>query len=542
MMRRLQLSLLAALPLCRAKSPAFSIHEDLQAFPQFEVVFSDHYISEKDAQSLLEYNIEHPTFSADSSQPTISDAGGGATATDGHDGRYAAELPLTYEVMNMPPHRYLCAIPVIEPPSPENQTATELAKAEEARELGRAAASGWNLLSQLEDTCLYFMSGWWSYRFCNNREIVQFHALPSTPMGKPPQRDPHAAEYVLGQASLPETSETHSTPSSSGADDEKPPAELQVKGDQRYLVQRLDGGTVCDLTGRPRTIEVQYHCVPGMQNDRIGWIKEVTICAYVMVVNTPRLCDDVAFLPPEENKANPITCRLITDDGKQALPPPLIDQHPTRFPKLNEPIEHGEEEWDELQQHTIDDDTTSTAPVTVGGVLVGGRKSLSAGDKDGQPPIVLAPPRSYMNTQQATEQLIKVLVQAASKEDGGKVDRLSKEELEKLNIKPDMVHEMEEEMRRLAGDAGWQLEIVGGVDDEERQLRGWLHEEGDDDEGVGEDVKGKKGGDKGEEKKKKKKGLEGKGGKGKDNGGDGGKRKKKGDDEGSQEDFFKDEL
>jgi protein OS-9 len=506
---------------------------------QFEVVFSDHYISEKDAQSLLEYNIEHPTFSADSSQPTISDAGGSATAEDGHDGRYAAtqsESPLTYEVMNMPPHRYLCAIPVIEPPSPENQTATELAKAEEARELGRAAASGWNLLSQLEDTCLYFMSGWWSYRFCNNREIVQFHALPSTPMGKPPQRDPHAAEYVLGQASLPETSETHSTSSRSAADDEKPPAELQVKGDQRYLVQKLEGGTICDLTGRARTIEVQYHCVPGMQNDRIGWIKEVTICAYVMVINTPRLCDDVAFLPPEENKANPITCRLITDDEKQA--PPLIDQHPTNFPKLSEPIEQEEEEWDELQHHTLNGETTTTTttPVTVGGVLVGGRKSLSAGDQDGQPPIVLTPPRNYMNTQQATEQLIKVLVQAASKEDGGKVDRLSKEELEKLNIKLDMVEEMEEEMRRLAGDAGWQLEIVGGVDDDERQLRGWLHEDGEDDDGVDENAKGKKSGDKGEEKKK---GLGGKKGKGTD----GGKRKKKGqDDEGSEEQFFKEEL
>lgn len=546
MMRRLQLSLLAALPLCRAKSPAFSIHEDLQAFPQFEVVFSDHYISEKDAQSLLEYNIEHPTFSADSSQPTISDAGGSATAKDDHDGRYAAaqsESPLTYEVMNMPPHRYLCAIPVIEPPSPENQTATELAKAEEARELGRAAASGWNLLSQLEDTCLYFMSGWWSYRFCNNREIVQFHALPSTPMGKPPQRDPHAAEYVLGQASLPETSETHSTSSSSAAGDEKPPAELQVKGDQRYLVQKLEGGTICDLTGRARTIEVQYHCVPGMQNDRIGWIKEVTICAYVMVVNTPRLCDDVAFLPPEENKANPITCRLITDDEKQA--PPLIDQHPTKFPKLNEPIKQEEEEWDGLQQqHTLNDEgatTTTTTPITVGGVLVGGRKSLSAGDKDGQPPIVLTPPRNYMNSQQAAEQLIKVLVQAASKEDGGKVDRLSKEELEKLNIKPDMVEEMEEEMRRFAGDLGWQLEIVGGVDDEERQLRGWLHDDGEDDDGADDGKeKGKKGGDTGDEKKK---GLGGKKGKGKDAGGGNGKRKKKGqDDEGSEEQFFKDEL
>ncbi|KAM0261056.1 hypothetical protein ACHAQJ_002495 [Trichoderma viride] len=535
-MRRLQLSLLVALPLCRAKSPAFSIHEDLQAFPQFEVVFSDHYISEKDAQSLLEYKIEHPTFAADSSQPTISDAGGAAKNKD--DGRHAAtqdESPLTYELMNMPPHRYLCAIPVIEPPSPENQTATELAKAEEARELGRAAASGWNLLSQLEDTCLYFMSGWWSYRFCNNREIVQFHALPSTPMGKPPQRDPHAAEYILGQASLPESSETRSKTTSSSSS--QVPAELQVKGDQRYLVQRLEGGTICDLTGRERTIEVQYHCVPGMQNDRIGWIKEVTICAYVMVVNTPRLCDDVAFLPPEENKANPITCQLITDDEQQT--PPLIDQHASKFQKSDVSIE----QVDELDQWQ----STDGSQLTVGGVLVGGRKSLSAGDKDGQPPVMLAPPRNYINTQQATEQLVKVLVQAASKEDGGKVDRISQEELEKLNIKQDMVAEMEEEIRRLAGDAGWQLEIVGGVDDEERQLRGWLHEKGgdDDDDDVSADEKPVAAAGKGAKGKKNDKSeAKGKKEKNKDSGAN--NRRKKGQqddgDEGSEEQFFKEEL
>ncbi|KAJ4859732.1 glucosidase II beta subunit-like protein domain-containing protein [Trichoderma breve] len=515
-MRRLQLSLLAALPLCRAKSRAFSIHEDLLAYPQFEVVFSDHFISEQDAQSLLEYNIEHPTYSAEFSQPTISDASG----NQGHqDGRYRGGLPLTYEVMNMPPHRYLCAIPIIEPPSPENQTATELAKAEEERELDRAAISGWNLLSQLEDTCLYFMSGWWSYRFCNNREIVQFHALPSTPMGKPPQRDPHAAQYILGQASLPDGSDLDAE-SSSG--ETKSPAELQVKGDQRYLVQKLEGGTICDLTGRPRTIEVQYHCVPGMQNDKIGWIKEVTICAYVMVVNTPRLCGDVAFLPPEESKADAITCQLITDDEKQA--PPLLDQQASKYLQEDELIEQEEELL-----------ATDGGQLKVGGVLVGGRKSLSAGDQDGQPPMVLAPPRNYINTQQAAEQLIEVLIKAASKQDGGQVDRLSKEKLEKLNLSPDMVDQWEQEMMERAGDKGWQLEIVGDVDDAQRHLRGWMHEDEEDDDGGLADqqataAKGAK--EKGNVKTETTKAAE--------------KKKKKSggkkDDEGSEEQFFKEEL
>ncbi|RFU76465.1 os-9 [Trichoderma arundinaceum] len=490
---------------------------------QFEVVFSDHFISANDAQSLLEYNIEHPTYSADFSQPTISDASD--AAGDDHAGRYATprgDSPLSYEVMNMPPHRYLCAIPVIEPPSPDNQTATELAKAEEARELGRAAVSGWNLLSELEDTCLYFMSGWWSYRFCNNREIVQFHALPSTPMGQPPQRDPHAAEYILGQApTLPETSET---PSTSSALEPKVPAELQVKGDQRYLVQKLGGGTICDLTGRPRTIEVQYHCVPGMQNDRIGWIKEVTICAYVMVVNTPRLCDDVAFLPPEESKANPITCQLIADDEKQA--PPLLDQRASKYSIPDVSVEQLEEEEEERLQATGD------SPLTVGGVLVGGRKSLSAGDQDGQPPVILSPPRNYVNSQQAAEQFIKVLVQAASKEDGGKVERLSKEELESLNIKPGLIEEMEEEMRQLAGDDGWLVEIVGDLDDEQRQLRGYLREELEDEKKAGKGGKGKKN-DKAESKSNKKK---------QNGGANNGHGKGQEDGEGSEEQFFKEEL
>ncbi|UKZ78439.1 hypothetical protein TrVFT333_006179 [Trichoderma virens FT-333] len=515
-MRRLQLSLLAALPLCRAKSRAFSIHEDLLAFPQqFEVVFSDRFISEQDAQSLLEYNIEHPTYSAESSQPTISDASG----NQGHqDGRYRGGAPLTYEVMNMPPHRYLCAIPVIEPPTPENQTATELAKAEEERELDRAAISGWNLLSQLEDTCLYFMSGWWSYRFCNNREIVQFHALPSTPMGKPPQRDPHAAQYVLGQA-LPESSDLDSE---SDTSESKLPAELQVKGDQRYLVQKLEGGTICDLTGRPRTIEVQYHCVPGMQNDKIGWIKEVTICAYVMVVNTPRLCGDVAFLPPEENKADAITCQLITDDEKQT-PPPLLDQHASasRYFQQEELIEQAEEALL----------ATDGGQLTVGGVLIGGRKSLSAGDQDGQPPMILAPPRNYINTQQAAEQLIEVLIKAASKQDGGQVDRLSKEKLEKLNLSPDMVDQWEQEMKEKAGDKGWQLEIVGDVDDVQRHLRGWMHEEEGDGGLAEQQAAAAAKGAKATEKKKKT------GGSGASDG-----RKGKQDDEGSEEQFFKEEL
>jgi protein OS-9 len=38
---------------------------------------------------------------------------------------------------------------------------------------------------------------------------------------------------------------------------EKGLARLETKGEMRYLVQKLKGGTTCDLTGKERRIEVQ---------------------------------------------------------------------------------------------------------------------------------------------------------------------------------------------------------------------------------------------------------------------------------------------
>jgi len=419
--------------------------------------------------------------------------------------------------MNMAPHRYLCSIPVIQPPGPENQTANELAKAEEVRELRRAAVHGWELLGELEDSCLYFMSGWWSYSFCNNREIVQFHAMAAVPNGQPPRPDPHTQEYVLGRVpTIPATSERQGRQKS----EQGPPvpAELQVKGDQRYLVQKLEKGTVCDLTGRDRTIEVQYHCVPGMKSDRIGWIKEVTICAYVMVVNTPRLCEDVAFLPPEETKANPISCQLIAD--VDAATQPLIGESKPVKTDAPEPHEEKEEE--------AKAEAAKESEVTIGGVVVGGRRVLSSADEAGKPPVKLTPPRNYLSGQAGKDRLIEVVVQAASKADGGKITTLDAAELEKLDLKPDVVKEMTKQMQDIAGDSGWKLEIVELEGEDLRELRGYI----DDEEGA--EAGGKKG-------NAEKDGIKQGGGKKKapkDEAPD----KAEGKDDGSEEKFFKEEL
>lgn len=452
--------------------------------PQFEVVLSESYISENEAQALVEKtNPSHPNYEADftgqasltSNIQTTKDGDDGSnTDTDGDH-----QIAESYEIMNLPPHRYLCTIPIIEPPPAPNKTATELAKAEEARELARASAHGWDLIGGLDGACLYYMSGWWSYSFCYGHDVVQFHALPASVKSGPPVRDPNTAEYVLGRIPDPQAAPRSTRRGQSNRSNDKqqpanptpPNTELQVKGDQRYLVQKMGDGTVCDLTGRERTIEIQYHCSPGSTQDRIGWIKEVTTCAYLMVVNTPRLCVDVAFQPPKEERANIISCRAIVSEAEEAS-------------------WHAQKTLEAQSAMVGQAMGEVKAPITIGGVVVGGRQLLGKGE-DGKEAHKLAPPRNFRASNIAP--LIEVVAQGSSKNEGSKVNELTDEELAKLGLSPEVIEELKKKVQELAGDRGWKLEVVE-VPDEPREIRGVVDtdedEEGqandkDNDEGTG---------------------------------------------------------
>ncbi|KAL0941709.1 misfolded glycoproteins degradation protein [Colletotrichum truncatum] len=492
MMRRFNLVLLATVQLCGARQPGFSVHDDLVAYPQYEVVFSDAFISEHEAQALIDRTNSHPTYSADFS--TTSDVSQNVREAADVDNDSAPEVFERYEVMNMSPTKYLCSIPIVEPQTPENQTATELAKQQEARELAKASAHGWELLNDLDGSCLYFMSGWWSYSFCYNREVVQFHALPTVPNGQPPVRDPHTAEYVLGRANKSPTQHQQQQQTTKSGE---PPAntDLQSKGDQRFLVQRLDGGTICDLTGRERTIDVQYHCVPGMKGDRIGWIKEVTTCAYLMVINTPRLCEDVAFLPPKASNANPINClRILSSDDPVSMADfqrqKTLEAQLAMAAHSNDPIAKAEEQED-LQKQDPNVRDRAQKGVNVGGVIVGARNVLADADEEGKPPAKLAPPRSYLPGR-GHGPLVEVIASGKSKADGGGTKVLGKEELEKRDLSPELVEEMRAELERIAGDKGWKLEVIEQPGDP-RELRGIVDQSaGEKGEGASEDGKGAK--------------------------------------------------
>jgi hypothetical protein len=85
-----------------------------------------------------------------------------------------------------------------------------------------------------------------------------------------------------------------------------------------------------------------------------------------MVIYTPRLCNDVTFLPPRDNKANGITCReVLTEEQQEDFYKRKNKQKQTDAQRLlEEAMEQiHEPEWmkaaDEKQAATEKDETES---------------------------------------------------------------------------------------------------------------------------------------------------------------------------------------
>ncbi|KAF1813582.1 hypothetical protein P152DRAFT_456964 [Eremomyces bilateralis CBS 781.70] len=340
----------ALLRLADASSHAFNVLDDLLSYPQYEIVFSDDVIAADDPKSLTRSGLTPST----SYLPEHSQS---ANLQDTAESRKEPEIR-DYELMNLRGIEYLCSIPVVNPP---NTTKEEHSPEEQSSELVRATARGWELVKEMEGQCIYFVSGWWSYSFCFNDGVKQFHPLSTERGGPayPPIEDSSVDSYVLGV--FPEPSDGKGYTTSRRQSEETGLAKLETRGEKRYLVQKLGGGTQCDLTGRERRIEVQFHCSP-QAADQIGLIKEVATCSYLMVIKTPRLCNDIAFLPPKKEKPNPITCRAVLpeeelkefeamqQEAQQQASQSLVDlqtaleQAPPKYP-IAGGVEIGAKKW-----------------------------------------------------------------------------------------------------------------------------------------------------------------------------------------------------
>ena len=401
---------------------------------QYEIVYADSHLTFDEAEQRIQRN--NGPFSS-------SDAPSRATSNDIAQFRSGENDPtvindherddVAYEYVIKAGRPYLCSLPQMTHHT-RNETIEQPSQESIEKELERATSRGWELLQEMHGKpCLFYTTGWWSYSFCYNGQVKQFHSLPAGVNGAPiwpPTEDPTTPTYVLGKFNEKKVSQTISA----GDKTEDDAVRLQTHAETTHLVQQLDGGTECDLTGQDRKVEVQFHCNP-QTTDRIGWIKETATCAYLMVIYTPRLCNDVAFLPPKATSAHAITCHEVL---------------------TTEEIEDWEQSKSQrTEQSTIEQ---STKPrITVGEIEIGGMLHVG---RDGKR---IERGRVVMTAEEKAE------VIAVQK--NGQLQGLSKADLKKMDLNPEIVEEFRQEMKKIAGKKDWKIERLDDADGQ-IQLRG----------------------------------------------------------------------
>ncbi|KAI0780806.1 glucosidase II beta subunit-like protein-domain-containing protein [Trametes elegans] len=219
-----------------------------------------------------------------------------------------ADLPhqSNYTLQHMklgPKASYLCLIP----PTPQDPPPVEDTPSDVT-----TPVHSWSLLQPLSGKCLYHRQGWFTYSYCHNSHVRQFHELhhqhiPSTGEYKP-EEDPEWEAYTLGRAppTLEAGAELTTAEAAAAAN-----LELARGAGSRYLVQRWGDGTYCDKTGRKRDVEIQFHCSMTM-TDTVLFVKETQTCHYVVHIATPRLCGEPGFrsrIDAEEEHF--IRCRAV---------------------------------------------------------------------------------------------------------------------------------------------------------------------------------------------------------------------------------------
>jgi len=158
------------------------------------------------------------------------------------------------------------------------------------------------LLESLNNDCFLRHKGWWSYEFCYQAKVRQFHQ----------EEKKIIQEFVLGVYDEEATAALHRN--SPDVSLQKDPRSKTAA--QRYHAHVYTNGTICDLTNEPRETEVRFMCA---DSDRpsINSIKEVSTCKYALIVQCPKLCSHPLF-QEERPSWYTINCNTLSNGNERA--------------------------------------------------------------------------------------------------------------------------------------------------------------------------------------------------------------------------------
>ncbi len=283
----LELNIFAVLALSECVFGAFSVYDDIFASPHFSVEYSRDYLSSSKAKNLMLEDSE------------------------------------SYEYVRMPTNDYLCFFPdaamaVDSNPTADQENATQkmLMKQQQELKIVETLNTSLEMLGDM-NTCVFHTMGYFTYQFCYNRDLLQYHADHAKRLQGIYAPEMNTEVFVLGKyPRLPEPDGTNNE-----EDFSKQlviSSSIKTEGKSKYLTQTIKNGSVCSLTGEKRSTEVRYLCDPAYKDAAIIWIKEIRTCNYQIAINEPKLCSQEVFAPKREELPMKVTCQPIsieTDDN-----------------------------------------------------------------------------------------------------------------------------------------------------------------------------------------------------------------------------------
>ncbi|KAK9768317.1 Protein OS-9 [Basidiobolus ranarum] len=257
-----------------------TVYEDLLQTPQYEVVIKNNLIPE----STVDMGPNKEEFkSLDKPRPS------------------ADNEPAKIMMRNYLGDRFLCTVPT--PPPPVVLTKSE--QDTSRQDLDKVVERGLDLLNSLKADCLYIREKWWTYQYCHQKYVVQYHQEAEGEADS-------SSTYVLGKYE--------------GLDKKTPTTSVKSSAGKKYLTQRWAGGTICDLNGKPRMIEVKFYCNPSPGHKIIA-VKETSTCNYDIIIHTSSLCNDPLFADEKALPHHIIQCDRVVTDGFYQLSQSAAEDH-----------------------------------------------------------------------------------------------------------------------------------------------------------------------------------------------------------------------
>ena len=211
-------------------------------------------------------------------------------------------------------------------------------------------------LQPLKGTCFYRLEGWWTYEFCFEKGLRQFHQEKVKATANKPESTSITQEYTLGSWWVPPAAakstevadlakaalgddgngagSTGSSSASAGSssasarsaashDDE---LKEDAKTRKKYWSQQYGNGTMCDMNGKPREAELRLQCSPG-EPSFLASVEEMATCRYLVHFSTNLLCKHPGFAADEsKEEVHNVQCEPL---GPGGLPLPAAKRSAT---------------------------------------------------------------------------------------------------------------------------------------------------------------------------------------------------------------------